>query len=44
MVLDKGRIAWLLIAWAFYLSVGGTIGLTLPFVLLVLGTIVYLIP
>lgn len=42
MVFDKGRIAWLLIAWAFYLSVG-TVGLTIPFVLLVIGTILYLL-
>jgi hypothetical protein len=42
MVLDRGRIAWLLIAWAFYLSVG-TIGLTIPMALMVVGTILYLI-
>ena len=43
MVIDKGRIAWLLIAWAFYLSIG-TVALSVPFVLLVIGTILYLIP
>lgn len=43
MVLDKGRIAWLMIAWAFYLSVG-TVGLGIPFVLMIVGTILYLIP
>lgn len=42
MVFDKGRIAWLLIAWAFYLSVGA-VGLTVPFALMVIGTIVYLL-
>lgn len=42
MVFDKGRIAWLLIAWAFYLSIG-SVGLTVPFVLLVIGTILFLI-
>lgn len=43
MVIDKTRIAWLLIAWAFYLSVG-SVGLTVPFFLMVVGTILYLIP
>lgn len=42
MVLDKGRIAWLLIAWAFYLSIG-SVGLTIPFVLMVIGTVLYLL-
>lgn len=42
MVLDKNKIGWLLIAWAFFLTVGA-VGLTVPFVLMVLGTILYLI-
>lgn len=43
MVIDKGRIAWLLIAWAFFLSVA-SVGLNVPTVLMAVGTILYLIP
>ena len=40
---NKDKIAWLLVAWAFYLSIG-TVSLTVPFVLMVIGTILYLVP
>ena len=40
---SKGNIAWLCVIWAFALLIGVAVGLNLPFVLLVVATILYLI-
>lgn len=42
LAVTANKLGWLAIVWAFYLSVGA-VGLTLPFVLLVIGTILYLL-
>jgi hypothetical protein len=39
----KGNIAWLLIVWAFYLGLGLPVGVVVPFILLIIGSILYLI-
>jgi hypothetical protein len=41
MVVHRERIGWLVIAWAFYLSVG-SVGATPGMLLMVLGTFLYL--
>jgi len=40
--LPIGKIAWLLIAWAFFTALA-SVGVNVPTVLMVLGTILYLI-
>lgn len=39
---NPGSIAWLLIIWAFYLGLGLPLAWALPFILLLIGTILYL--
>ena len=43
MVINKGNLAWLCVVWAFALLVGVVVGLNVPFVLLVVATVLYLI-
>ena len=42
--MNKGSIAYLCFVWAFALLLGVALGLNIPFVLLVIGTVLYLIP
>jgi hypothetical protein len=43
MNINKGNIAWLCVVWAFALLIGVVAGLNLPFILLVIATVLYLI-
>jgi hypothetical protein len=43
MNINKGNIAWLCVVWAFALLIGVVAGLYLPFILLVIATVLYLI-
>lgn len=43
MNINKGTLAWLCFAWAALLLLGIGMGLNLPFILAVAGTILYLI-
>jgi hypothetical protein len=43
MNINKGTIAWLCVAWAFALLIGVVAGLNVPFLLLVVATVLYLI-
>lgn len=43
MTLNIGKIAWLCFAWAVLLLLGLSLGLNLPFVLAVVGTVLYMI-
>ena len=43
MNISKSSIAYLCFAWTVFLLLGVTVGLNLPFVLAVVGTILYLI-
>ena len=43
MNVSKSNIAWLCVVWAFAILVGVGVGLNLPFVLLVVATVLYLI-
>jgi hypothetical protein len=43
MNISKSSIAYLCFAWAVFLLLGVSVGLNLPFVLAVVGTILYLI-
>lgn len=40
--MNKSAIAWLCIAWAFFLVVGA-VGLNVPTVLMIIGSILYLV-
>jgi hypothetical protein len=39
---NSGSIGFLCLAWAFFLLLGGTIAPTAPFILMVIGTALYL--
>jgi hypothetical protein len=41
--MNKGNLAWLCFAWAALLLLGLTVGLNIPFILAVVGTVLYLI-
>ena len=43
MTFNKGNLAHLCVVWAFALLVGLVVGLNVPFVLLVVATVLYLI-
>lgn len=43
MTINKGQIAWLCFAWAALLLLGLTIGVNAPFILALVGTVLYLI-
>lgn len=43
MVLDKTRVGWLLIAWAFFMVLALSMPIIIPLVLMIIGTILYLI-
>jgi hypothetical protein len=43
MTINKASIAWLCFMWAVLLLIGITVGLNLPFILAVVGTVLYLI-
>ena len=43
MNINKGNLAWLCIVWAALLLLGIAVGLNIPFVLAVVGTVLYLI-
>jgi len=43
MNINKGTISYLCIVWAFALLLGVAVGLNVPFVLLVVATVLYLI-
>lgn len=43
MVINKGAIANLCVIWAFALLLGVSMGLNMPFILLVIATVLYLI-
>lgn len=42
--MSKSSIAYLCFVWAFALLLGVAVGLNIPFLLLVVGTVLYLIP
>jgi hypothetical protein len=44
MTISRGSIAYLCFVWAFALLIGVVVGLNIPFVLLAVGTVLYLIP
>jgi hypothetical protein len=43
MNINKGNLAWLCFAWAALILLGIGAGLNLPFILAVVGTVLYLI-
>lgn len=43
MTLNRGSLGWLCFAWAALLLLGIAVGLNLPFVLAVIGTVLYLV-
>lgn len=43
MNINKSNIAYLCIVWAFAILIGVSVGLNLPFVLLVVATVLYLL-
>jgi hypothetical protein len=43
MNISKGTVAWLCFAWAALLLLGISVGLNLPFVLAVVGTILMIL-
>jgi hypothetical protein len=43
MNINKGNIGWLCFMWAVLILIGITVGLNVPFVLAVIGTVLYLI-
>ena len=43
MNISKSSIAYLCFAWVVFLLLGVTVGLNLPFLLAVVGTVLYLI-
>lgn len=43
MTINKGAIANICVLWCFALLLGITLGLNVPFVLLVIATILYLV-
>jgi len=43
MTFNKGNLAWLCFAWAALLLLGLAVGLNVPFILSVIGTVLYLI-
>lgn len=43
MNINKSNVATLCIVWAFALLIGVAVGLNLPFVLLVVATVLYLL-
>lgn len=43
MNISRGNLAWLCIVWCFAILVGVVMGLNVPFILLVVGTVLYLI-
>jgi len=43
MNITKGGIAYLCFAWTVFILLGLTIGLNVPFVLAVIGTLLYLL-
>ena len=44
MTINKGSVAYLCFVWAFALLLGVVVGLNAPFVLLLIGSVLYLIP
>lgn len=42
-MISLGKIAWLLLVWTFALLLGLTVGLNVPFILLIAYTILYLL-
>jgi hypothetical protein len=43
MVINKGAIGYLCLAWAALLLLGLSVGLNIPFILAVIGTVLYLL-
>jgi hypothetical protein len=43
MNISKGTVAYLCFAWVVFLLIGISVGLNLPFVLAVIGTILYIL-
>jgi hypothetical protein len=43
MTINKGSIGWLCFMWAVLILIGISVGLNVPFVLAVIGTVLYLI-
>lgn len=43
MNINKGNVAWLCFAWAALILLGLVVGLNVPFLLAVIGTVLYLI-
>jgi len=43
MTINKGSIPWLCFAWAVLLLIGISVGLNLPFILAVVGTVLMLV-
>ena len=43
MTINRGNLAYLCVVWAFALLIGLAIGLNVPFVLLVIATVLYLL-
>jgi hypothetical protein len=43
MTFNKGNLGFLCLVWCFYFLLGGTIGVTVPFFLILIGTIFYLV-
>jgi hypothetical protein len=43
MNISKGSIANLLVVWCFAMLLGITVGMNVPFVLLIVATLIYLI-
>ena len=43
MNVTKGNIAWVCVVWAFAILLGVVAGFNLPFILLVIATVLYLI-
>lgn len=39
----RGNVAWLLIVWAFYLGLALPLWPTVPFILLIIGSVLYLV-
>lgn len=43
MNINKGTVGWLCFAWAVLILLGIAVGLNVPFILAVIGTVLYLV-
>jgi hypothetical protein len=43
MTFNRGNLGFLCLAWAFFFLLGGAIALNVPFVLLLIATVLYLV-